>query len=116
MKGPAAFVAFRKGAFDMRAVFAKEIARQLLAALLLALLLSQLPLTLWGRALAAVGVALFAALTAHLQGWTHFYFPLGFTALNVLDALVGWFLAGLVIAKLLERVRPGPREEKRHVA
>jgi len=105
LEGPAAFVAVRKGSFDMGTMFAKEIVRQLLAALLLTLLLAQLSLTYWGRVLAALGMALFASLTAHLQGWTHFYFPTAFTALNVLDALVGWFLAALAISRMITTER-----------
>ena len=50
---------------------------------------------------AAFGI--FLALTAHVSYFNWMRFPLDFTLAFIVDAIVGWFLAGLVIAAI---VRP----------
>ncbi|MGH7207064.1 MAG: hypothetical protein ACREI2_12745 [Nitrospiraceae bacterium] len=52
-------------------------------------------------------IALTAAIVAYLPDWTWWHFSTSFTAVGVADLLIGWFLAGLVIAKLTPAT-PGP--------
>lgn len=46
-------------------------------------------------------IALTAAIVAYLPDWTWWRFSTSFTAVGVADLLIGWFLAGLVIAKVI---------------
>ena len=45
-------------------------------------------------------IALTAAIVGYLPDWTWWRFSTSFTAVSVADLLLGWFLAGLVIAKV----------------
>lgn len=48
------------------------------------------------------GLGLFAAASVHLIAWNFMFNPMGFTLLKIGDTIVGWFLAGLVIAAVVK--------------
>jgi hypothetical protein len=48
-------------------------------------------------------VGLVAAILGYLPGWNWWGFPLCYTIVGMLDIIIGWFLAGLAIAKLAKR-------------
>ncbi len=50
------------------------------------------------------GLGLFVAVSVHLIAWNFMLNPMGFTLLKIGDSVVGWLLAGLVIAAV---VKPG---------
>lgn len=77
----------------------------LIAALLIAYLLSLAAVRLknyWGRVCFVTLIALFAAVVSHGTMWNWFYFPAGYTLVNMLDLIIGWFFGGLVIAWLIK--------------
>ena len=99
--GPAAFVAWRTGSFDMGAMFAKELARQLVAASALAIvLLGFVGHGLRRQLVAAAVIGGFAAAIGHMRDWIHFYAPGPFVLLDTLDAIVSAVLVGFVVAKV----------------
>lgn len=50
-----------------------------------------------------VGVlSIFAAITIHLSNWNWMYFPLKYTTAMSADLIIGWLLAGLVIAAIIK--------------
>lgn len=55
------------------------------------------------------GFGFFVALVGHLSYFNWMNFPLGYTLAFCVDVIVGWTLAGLVIAAI---VKPGPKAEK----
>ena len=57
--------------------------------------------TAGAKTLLAFVLAGFVSLTSHLESWNWLMFPSDFTAAAILDELVGWGLAGLLIAKLV---------------
>ncbi len=54
------------------------------------------------RAAFVFGLGLFAAVSVHLIAWNFMLNPMGFTLLKIGDSIVGWFLAGLVIAAVVK--------------
>ena len=75
------------------------------AALLLALILL-LPHPSWGRrTLVAFVAALFIGVVPPLMDWNWWHFPIGFTAVAILDGVVGWTLAGSVMALIVSKKR-----------
>ncbi len=50
-----------------------------------------------------VGVlAIFASITIHISNWNWMYFPIKYTTAMSADLIVGWILAGLVIAAFIK--------------
>jgi hypothetical protein len=49
------------------------------------------------------GLGAFAAVSVHLVAWNFLYVPTAFTRFQVIDVLVGWLAAGLVIAAIVKR-------------
>ncbi len=54
------------------------------------------------RAAFVFGLGLFAAVSVHLIAWNFMLNPMGFTLLKIGDTIIGWFLAGLVIAAVVK--------------
>ncbi len=54
------------------------------------------------RAAFVFGLGLFAAVSVHLIAWNFMLNPMGFTLLKIGDTIVGWLLAGLVIAAVVK--------------
>ncbi len=80
----------------------------LLAAMLAACLLSSVSIDA-GRSYArrvgfVIGLGIFVALIGHATYWNWMYFPTDYTIAFMIDVVIGWTLAGLVIAAI---VHPG---------
>jgi hypothetical protein len=70
------------------------------AAIVAALLLQRTAgLTFGGRVLFVIGLGVFTSLVSHVHYWTWMGASTGFTLMAVFDLLVGWGLAGLVLAR-----------------
>lgn len=76
----------------------------LISALIVICLLSQTAgLGYWGRVgfVALVGVGI--GFISHFPYWNWFGFPTPYVIVTVVDSLIAWFLAGLIIAKLVAK-------------
>jgi hypothetical protein len=78
----------------------------LAAALATWLLLQTASLSYWCRVGFVVVVALTTGVVAHVPYWTWWKFSTSFTLVEFADLLVGWGLAGLVIAKVTMSLSP----------
>lgn len=81
----------------------------LAAALIVALLLSctgNCCTSYWRRVGFVTAFGIFLALTAHVAYFNWMRFPADFTMMFIVDAIVGWFLAGLPIAAIVRPVVP----------
>ncbi len=60
-------------------------------------------LSYWGRVgfVALVGMAI--GFISHFPYWNWFGFPTPYVAVIIIDSLIAWFLAGLIIARLVAR-------------
>lgn len=70
------------------------------AALVTGLLLKTAGMSYWGRVLFVVIFALAVGVIAELPQWNWWRFSLAFVGAEIFDLVIGWFLAGLVIAKV----------------
>lgn len=77
----------------------------LVAASLLLVAIPRLP-RLGHQALFVTLVASFAAVQTHLIGWNWLQLPLGYTLVAAFDLVIAWFLAGLVIGRVLAPGQP----------
>src|SRR4029077_3977367 len=101
-KGPLVFAAVRKEGFgSFPKVLLTQLLCQMFAALLLTWMLLQATGLSYARRVAFLGVAgLAASVIADLPNWNWWAFSGAYTAVNVIDYTLTWFLAGLVIAKV----------------
>lgn len=61
----------------------------------------------FGRRVLVVGLlGLFAWLSLSASHWIWYGFPTAFVGAELIDQVIGWLLAGLVIAKIVPRPRP----------
>jgi hypothetical protein len=90
-----------------------EVATDVVAALLAALLLSQVrPNTsYWGRVGFVTLLGIFAFVTISIPYWNWYGFPTDFTTGQAIDQIVGWFLAGLVLAAIVRPSNAKPTAE-----
>ncbi|MEK6698784.1 MAG: hypothetical protein AABZ10_07055 [Nitrospirota bacterium] len=70
------------------------------AFLALALLNKTTGLTYGGRVAFLSLVGLIIGFVSHAPYWNWFGFPMSSVAVTILDSVIGWTLAGLVVAKL----------------
>jgi len=80
-----------------------ELATNIISAFLAALLLTQVRSGFGGRVLFVTGLGLFGFVITSVPYWNWYGFPLDYTGAQAIEKLVGWFLAGLVLAAI---VRP----------
>jgi len=80
-----------------------ELATNIVSAVLAALLLAQVRLGFAGRVLFVAGLGLFGFVITSVPYWNWYGFPLEYTGAQAIEKIVGWFLAGLVLAAI---VRP----------
>lgn len=101
---PFAVIMYRPDGMGMGqgSVMAVSFATYWLASLIAALLMPQ-TLTFTRRILFFVGLGVFTSLVAHVSNWTWMGYSPGYTAVAIFDLVMGWFLAGLVLAALLPR-------------
>lgn len=74
---------------------------QLLSAVFITwLLLNAKPQRYWDRVTFVAVIGLIAGVLAFLPAWNWWGFPVSYTAVGIIDLVIGWFLAGLAMAKL----------------
>jgi hypothetical protein len=78
-----------------------ELVSNILAAILVALVLSWLICSFWGRVASAALFGVVSWLSVDASYWNWYGFPTNYFAAQAVDHVVGWFLAGLVIAWLI---------------
>ncbi len=61
------------------------------------------------RALMVASVGLFAWLAISVSQWDWYAFPAAFIALDAIDQVIGWLLAGLVMARMIKPPCEQPR-------
>lgn len=107
MQGPFMFASVSlSGARDLKSALVTSLLGSTLAALLATwLLLKTSGLSYLGRAGFLVLVALTAAVIDYLPNWTWWTFSTSYTAVAFADLLIGWLLAGLVMAKVVGKDR-----------
>lgn len=103
MQGPMVFASIRLGpAGSMAGMMTVQVLIDLAGGLLAtALLLQARPLSYFGRVLFVVGIAAAIAIVGALPAWNWYNFSGLYTLTELADVLVGWVLAGLVIAKVV---------------
>ncbi len=102
-KGPFAFVAWSpNGTGPMPKLMVRSFLIQTTGAFLISwlLLLSKIS-DYWARVKFVIILALAAGVLCYLPNWNWMGFPARFTSLGVLDLMISWFLASLVMAKVL---------------
>lgn len=81
----------------------QAIIMQMAAAFLITYLLLQTrAMKYWGRVWFVTIIGVVVAILGFLPAWNWWQFPAAWTFLEVFDIIVGWFLGGLVIAKLVK--------------
>jgi len=102
IQGPSMFAAVSlSGAGNMGHPLLITLLGNILSALLATwMLLKTNGLRYLGRVGFVMLITLTTAIVAYLPDWTWWRFSTSFTAVGVADLLIGWFLAGLVIAKV----------------
>lgn len=103
-KGLMFFGAVRQELPDMSWYYLRGLAIEMLGAFLIGVVLLMAPLEdYWGRVKVVTLVGLAAGVLVRLPDWNWWGFSTRFTLLAILDLVIAWFLAGLVIAKLVRR-------------
>jgi hypothetical protein len=109
-KGPYGFMVIypegRDPSFSKRLPI--EFGTNVVCGLLAAILVSQLRPGFVGRVASVVLVGLLASIMTLVPYWNWYGFPTDFTLAQIADNIVGWFLAGIVLALI---VRPGPKAQ-----
>ena len=103
--GPAGLLVYRPvgGEFNFPRYLGIELLTNILAAALAAFLLARLAGSLLQRALIVAALGLFAWLSISLSYWNWYAFPTPFVLAEGVDQVAGWFLAGLVMARVTRR-------------
>jgi len=78
-----------------------QLATDIVAALLAAILLSQARGNYWGRVAFVTLLGIFGFVTISVPYWNWYAFPNDFTMAEAIDQVLGWFLAGLVLAAIV---------------
>lgn len=105
--GPFAMVVFQpNGTGPMPLLMARGLALKILAAILITWLLLQVgPVSYRRRVFFVMVTAMVGAVLVSLEQWSWWAFPDDYVLLQMLDLLIGWFFAGLVMAKIVPSMR-----------
>jgi hypothetical protein len=109
VKGPFVFAAIQPTGMDNAdpMLYVRGLLMQIAGAFLLTWLLLQLgDIGYMKRVIFITLVACIAGVLGVLPNWNWWGFSLPFTLLNMADLVISWFLAGLVIAKILQERLP----------
>jgi hypothetical protein len=79
-----------------------EFVANFLAAAIAAILLSAMAVPYFARAVFVALLALFAFLSTAVSHWIWYGFPTAFIVAELIGEFVGWFLAGLAMAKIVK--------------
>jgi hypothetical protein len=102
-RGPTGLIAYTAGGMDGVSPhnLILELTTNILAALIAAFIISMIAGTLVRRALIVALLALFATISLTMSYWIWYGFPLPFVLAELATEIVGWFLAGLAMAKIM---------------
>lgn len=101
---PFAVIAYRPGGFGMSpgAVMGVSFLTYWLTSIVAALLLSKTSIASYAqRVFFVLGLGLFASLVVHAQNWIWTGYSVGYTLMAFFDVMVGWLLAGVVLARFI---------------
>jgi hypothetical protein len=104
--GPTALIAFRRDGGEALSAgqLLTQFAADVLAMLLLAGLLAQLPAAGFGARVASItALGILPGLRAHIPMWNWYGFPKSYIAAQIAIDMVGFFVAGLILARLVQR-------------
>lgn len=106
--GPAGVLVYRPlgGEFNFPKLLGAELLSTCLAALLAAFVLARLVGSYLQRALLVGIFGLFAWFSISVSYWNWYEFPTAFVLAEGIDQVIGWLVAGLVIAKIVPSPRP----------
>ena len=90
----------------MSGMLVRQIALNLVACFLLALVVARRRPGPLQAALLCGGVALAAGVVLELSNWNWYGFPLAYSLVNVLDAAINVALAGAILGWFVQRMRP----------
>ncbi|MBP9864841.1 MAG: hypothetical protein KBC91_00410 [Candidatus Omnitrophica bacterium] len=101
--GPFALVVMQpRGTGPLLLLMARGLALKIIAAILMTWLLLQVgPVSYRRRVFFVMVAAMLGAVLVNLEQWNWWAFPDDYVLLQMLDLLTGWFLAGLVMAKIV---------------
>jgi len=85
-----------------------ELATNVVSALIAAWLLTKVVSGYAGRVLFVTLLGVFGFLIVNVPHWNWYGFPTDFTAAQAIEHIVGWFLAGLVLAAIVRPLTPRP--------
>lgn len=94
----------------MGGMMLRQVALNLVAAFLLALVVARLALGPLRAAVLLGGVALAAGIILEMSNWNWYGFPLAYALVNVLDSTINVALAGAVLGWSAQRFRPAFNE------
>lgn len=109
-EGPIGFLSFHPEGFEAMTptTHARGFGLNLAAALLASLLLGAASLRFYLlRVLFVASIGLIIGIAAHMTYWNYMHFPLDYSLMMLLDNIIGWTAAGLVIGAV---VRPAKRD------
>jgi hypothetical protein len=93
---------------DMGKQLAVEFLANFACALLAAFILTATTGSFLRRVATVTVLGLFSWLAINVEQWNWYEFPFGFIALDALNQIIGWFLAGLLMAAMIKPVNPAP--------
>ena len=100
---PRAFVAYDdRASFSLSRPMGGALLINILGALCLTWLLIRVRLRYWGRVFSATAAGVFAGVVADLPAWNWWGFSTPYTMVAFADHVLGGFLAGLVIAWMID--------------
>lgn len=105
MQGPLVFASVKQeGMNSMVPSLIKGLIAAFIAAFLVTWMVMQaVNLGYFGRLIFVIIFALAGSVLTHFEYWNWFYFASDFTLVEIVDVLIGWFLAGLIIAGVAKR-------------
>jgi hypothetical protein len=93
---------------DMTQQLVVEFLATVLCGLLAASILSATVGSVRCRATMVAMMGLFTWLAISISQWTWYHFPFSFIALDAIDQVIGWLLAGFLMAKMIKPAQPKP--------
>jgi len=109
--GPVGFLLYDPNGsdpMDMTQQLVVEFLATVLCGLIAASILSATVGSLRCRATMVAMMGLFTWLALSISQWTWYHFPFSFIALDAIDQVIGWLLAGFLMAKMIKPAQPQP--------
>jgi len=109
--GPVGFLLYDpngRNPMDMTQQLVVEFLATLLCGLIAAFILASTVGSLRRRTVMVAMMGLFTWLAISVSQWNWYHFPFSFIALDAIDQVIGWLLAGFLMAKMIKPVQPQP--------